>query len=741
MPRIAYKGLFGVIVLSLALLPTVGINADEGTKTTAVSFLKIGVGSRPQAMGGAQVADPRGGLALFWNPAGLGQGRGRSLLFSYNRYRFDSSQGLVVFSGKIGSKGGFGLGANYLRVRDIEVRSGPTDQPERTTEASDLAVYAGYGLNLPGNLSLGLAGKFIQEKLHEDKASTFAFDAGMGYGYKNLSLGAAVQNLSQGLKFREESFHLPTTIRAGAALFFLEKTVTVAADIEQLLFGCTERRLHFGAELALKALRIRGGYNYEFGGKRFGDLTGLTLGIGFGCETWELDYAVAPSENMGNAQQVSMSILSPFERPRIYVTAPADGDTVYQERVKVEGFVKSQKKIHSVQIIVNNRQRGVLVIRKEKFSQPVQLKDGPNVIRLVAQDIEGLSSEESINVVLGLVSTPNICIDHPKDGDVSYGEYVDVKGYADDDEGIEWLQIFVNDEKYWSKRVLGKKFFAFSKSVKLDRQSNRIEVITFNTKQGKSSAMVTVEKEERELHLRENWAFLIGVNEYQHWPKLTTAVRDVRVVRELLISKYGFREINIVELYNEQATRQTIIDSLTSFARKLGPSDNLFVYYAGHGEYDETLRMGYWIPTEAGYEVSSYLENAVLQNYIAAIPVQHIFVVVDACYSGTLFAERGRGIPPTHERYFQEVNKRKSRQVLTSGGREPVTDVGFDNHSIFAYYFLKALRENTQKYVTANSIFEEIKIPVANNSDQTPICKHLKNTGDEGGEFIFVRRK
>jgi len=80
----------------------------------------------------------------------------------------------------------------------------------------------------------------------------------------------------------------------------------------------------------------------------------------------------------------------------------------------------------------------------------------------------------------------------------------------------------------------------------------------------------------------------------------------------------------------------------------------------------------------------------------------------------------------------------KSCQAISSGGIEPVMNGGKDGHSVFAYYFIKALNENNDNYLDASRLFERIKIPIVNNSDQSPKFQPVKNTGDEGGQFIFI---
>ena len=81
-----------------------------------------------------------------------------------------------------------------------------------------------------------------------------------------------------------------------------------------------------------------------------------------------------------------------------------------------------------------------------------------------------------------------------------------------------------------------------------------------------------------------------------------------------------------------------------------------------------------------------------------------------------------------------------SRQAMTSGGIEPVMDGGKDGHSVFAYYLLKAMNENQNKYMDVGQIYNKVKIPVINNSEQSPKLAPVKNTGDEGGQFIFIKK-
>ena len=115
--------------------------------------------------------------------------------------------------------------------------------------------------------------------------------------------------------------------------------------------------------------------------------------------------------------------------------------------------------------------------------------------------------------------------------------------------------------------------------------------------------------------------------------------------------------------------------------------------------------------------------------------------MADACFSGDIFRGSTLSVPfEESEKYYKEVHGLVSRQAMTSGGIEPVMDGGKDGHSIFAYYFLKSLNENGGKYFDASQLYNKIKIPVINNSEQSPKLSPVKGTGDEGGQFIFIKK-
>lgn len=244
-----------------------------------------------------------------------------------------------------------------------------------------------------------------------------------------------------------------------------------------------------------------------------------------------------------------------------------------------------------------------------------------------------------------------------------------------------------------------------------------------------------------------NWALVIGINEYNEWPKLQYAVNDAKGVEKVLVEKLNFRQDRVITLLNEDATREGIYGALEKLfdPDKVSENDAVFVFFAGHGT-TRTLpgsrNKGYIIPMDA--KMDDYAANAIsmteIQDFNDILPAKHVFWVMDACYSGMALT---RGAVPTGatQRYIQEVTSRRGRQVLTAGGSdEEVADGGPNGHSIFTWTLINALSGdadlNSDNYITASELFNYIPPLVSSMSRQTPAYGSF--VGSAGGDFVFT---
>jgi len=239
----------------------------------------------------------------------------------------------------------------------------------------------------------------------------------------------------------------------------------------------------------------------------------------------------------------------------------------------------------------------------------------------------------------------------------------------------------------------------------------------------------------------DQWLFVIGIDTYLHWPRLKTAVNDARSMRDVLLDRYHFDGKHLIELYNEQATEKNIIRKFRHLAGALSEEDSLLVFYAGHGYLDPITKEGSWIPVESGIQdPSAWISNHDIKNYlkIDAIRAKHILLISDSCFSGDFFrGHRGR-LAEVTDALIRKSYTLNSRQAITSGGLEPVSDTGFGGNSVFSYFLLQALKENRNPFLIPSAIFPRIKAGVAENAEQFPQFGTLKDTGgSQGGEMVL----
>ena len=233
-------------------------------------------------------------------------------------------------------------------------------------------------------------------------------------------------------------------------------------------------------------------------------------------------------------------------------------------------------------------------------------------------------------------------------------------------------------------------------------------------------------------------ALIIGINDYKdpNIPDLETAVNDANAMANLLSERYGFK---VKLLLDHKATREAIYRALRSLALSTEADDSVLIYYAGHGDLDRITNDGWWIPADAkGGDPLTYLNNFLVQTYMRSMKARHVLLVSDSCYSGTLFGQT-RAVPQVIDhKYYLNLYNEKSRWGITSGNKTPVSDQGSGGHSVFAYQLFKALRENEKPYISTQELYTRIAPIISNNSEQTPLCRPIRNTGDQGGEFVFV---
>ena len=228
-----------------------------------------------------------------------------------------------------------------------------------------------------------------------------------------------------------------------------------------------------------------------------------------------------------------------------------------------------------------------------------------------------------------------------------------------------------------------------------------------------------------------NFMLVLAVDRYKYWKSLKNPVKDANDVKSILMKRYGFAQDNVYELYNEDVNLDKVQQVFAKLKQKGSGVDNLFIYYSGHGYYDASFDEGYWVPSEGKIgKTASYIPNTKIKQYIKGLNHRHVFLVADACFSGSLFSEAHRG-------YIEKVEQVKSRWGLTSGNLEYVSDGKAGQNSPFASYLIKFLKDNLKDKFAVSELIQYVTVAVADNTEQHPIGNPLKGVGNEGGQFVF----
>lgn len=229
-------------------------------------------------------------------------------------------------------------------------------------------------------------------------------------------------------------------------------------------------------------------------------------------------------------------------------------------------------------------------------------------------------------------------------------------------------------------------------------------------------------------------ALIIAADDYadESIQDLQNPVKDAKALQAILQSNYTFDAANIQTVYNK--SREEIMQAIVAKCNALKENDNLLIFYAGHGvaEKDKFGEVdGYWIPSTAKKDVTStYISADDIKKALKRSASKHILIIADACFSGAFTRSLDNASVAVQKQY-----KLLSRKVMASGNMEPVPD-----NSMFIYYLKKNLQENREKYLPAKKLFDSFYEALLNNSETTPQYAAIRNTGDEGGEFIFIRR-
>lgn len=337
--KLKIKGIFVLILFLLIAIQSRENFAQQVdySGTSAVNFLKIGVGARPMAMGDAAIATINSAEALYWNVAALSRiDNGFSMAVSSMDWLVDTRNSYFAAAYKWDDIGSFGLDVQFLDYGKIEETT-VYDQngTGRFLSANDFMIGFGYAKELTDRFAFGVKLKYINETIADASGDAFAVDLGAvfltSFFNNKFRLAASLSNFGTKLQFKGRDlsvtynipdnpsnkqipadlstieWDLPLLLRFGVSNYFIDNddvSLLVAYDV--LDSRDYEVRHNVGTELGLyKMVYLRGGYKFNY------DEVSYTVGLGLDFNNiidynLKLDYLYLDFGDFGALNQFSL---------------------------------------------------------------------------------------------------------------------------------------------------------------------------------------------------------------------------------------------------------------------------------------------------------------------------------------------------------------------------------------------------------------------------------------------------
>lgn len=314
------RSLFLLLLISIAFSDN--SLAENGYYTGA--FLRMGLGARANAMGGAYTGLAEGAEAAYYNPAGIPYLEARHLNLSYRFLSLDRNFNYIGFATGIKPKveeggsekminGGLALSWIHAGVDNIDGRDFAGNHYQ-TFSNSENAFAFSFAVMPAKFVSVGFTAQVLYNRfpdLGEDNATIS--DAGLGLDLgvlikplPYLSMGLTIKNINAKYNWKTDKLwekdinkidRFPKIIRGGIALRYPYPWLLFAMDIENSdLYGT---KYFVGAEaLLMEKCYVRGGLNNG----------SLTLGGGYifqiFARTTQIQYAFVTKKYDADSEHI-----------------------------------------------------------------------------------------------------------------------------------------------------------------------------------------------------------------------------------------------------------------------------------------------------------------------------------------------------------------------------------------------------------------------------------------------------
>jgi len=348
----------------------------------------------------------------------------------------------------------------------------------------------------------------------------------------------------------------------------------------------------------------------------------------------------------------------------------------------------------------------------------------------------------------GAKNPPVIMIASPKDGGTIEANSVGISGVVEDEQGIERLEIFINDKPLEDKTGRGlqvkkkaqSRRIEFNERIPLQRGENKIKVRAIDADGFASEKTLVV----THVEMRKNiWAVVVGINDYPHTRRLKWAVNDARAFYRHLVDVIQIPPENVTLLLNQDASLSRLRSSLGTHLKKMaGKEDMVIIYFAGHGATEKDVLSPdgdglekYLLPYDVDPQdlYASALPMREISHIFYRIQSQRIIFIADSCYSG---ASGGRTISLSGIRanisdaFLDRIAGGKGTVIMTASSANEVSAEDEKlQHGVFTFYLLEGLTgaadADKDGLVTVDEAYRYVSthVPRATGQEQHPVKK------------------
>jgi hypothetical protein len=270
-----------------------------------------------------------------------------------------------------------------------------------------------------------------------------------------------------------------------------------------------------------------------------------------------------------------------------------------------------------------------------------------------------------------------------------------------------------------------------------------------NVMQTRGAKLLELDRKAVSSAISKKYALIIGTDKYSgkpNWLDLNNPAFDATDIEKQLRLNYGYQTKLLID-----KPADSIYESIVQLNKVLQPADQLIIFIAGHGDFDERLFDDGFIVCANSQPVvqdpyrNTYIQYSKLSRMINKLPAQQILMVLDVCFGGTFDERVARNAARSDnamykdmakEVFFTEKMKKKTRLYLTSGGKKEVPDGYKGQHSPFALRLIEAMqgKGGTAGILTASDLYQFVyKLPSG------PL---LGSFGDDdaGSEFVLLAK-